>query len=209
MLVPTMTMSANQTRAPGLATLALMTLGLASMHVRTCDARDRDSAPALAMGPDRYTVAWMRPARTGGSIHVQPFDPQSLKSLGASSTIVKRADLVAGGLELVAVGDGYLAIGRIEDPEQRPRWATHLLLVPLDARGQVVGESSVYGVDRPCHGAGVVGPYVLIPYILVGRSHRFPEDYVGVLAVDRDGNFRGQWLVGPNAIQCASADKPA
>lgn len=190
----------------GVATfvLATVTLALAGTQLATCEAPARDPAPALAAGEDRYTVAWVRPTRKGSSFEVQQFDMQSLKPVAAPSTIVQRDDLVAGAVELVAVGGRYLAIGRVRDP-QRPNAATRILTVPLDARGHAAGEQSTFLMDSACHGARVLGPYVLIVYTRTARSHLHPYASLGVLAVDRDGNYRGEWSVASSPLACASA----
>ena len=185
--------------------LALASVTLAGTQLATCGDRYRDPAPAIAAGATRYTVAWVRPASKGGTFEVQQFDRKSLKPVAGPASILQRDDLVAGAVELVAVGDRYLAIGRVEDPEKKPNWATHILTVPLDARGQAAGEQNTFLMDRACPGAGVVGPYVLIAYKHIGRSHRHPDDVLGVLAVDRDGDYRGSWSVASNPITCASA----
>jgi hypothetical protein len=191
--------------AHGAVMLALTTVALAGTRLATCGDRYRDPAPAIATGENHYTVAWVQPGRHGGSFEVQQFDRQSLKPVSAPRSILRRDDLVAGAVELVAVGDSYLAIGRVEDPEKKPNWATHILTIPLDARGQAAGEQHTFLMDSACPGAGVVGPYVLIAYEHIGRSHRHPDDMLGVLAVDRDGNYRGSWTVASNPITCASA----
>lgn len=197
-------MEANGTGAAWLS-LVTVSLVLAGTQLTTCEAPARDFAPAMAFGQDRYTVAWVRPGRKGGAFEVQQFAKQSLKPLTPPTTIARRDDLVAGAVELVAVGDGYLAIGRVEDPQKQPNWATHILTVPLDARGQAVGKQHTFPWDRACRGAAVVEPYVLIAYKEVARSHRHPYDELGVLAVDRDGNYRGAWSVAANPVNCASA----
>ena len=180
--------------------VGLAGLALAATQLATCEPPNRDFAPAIAATDDRYTVAWVH----GDSFEVQQFAKRSLKPLAKPTTIARRDDLVAGAVELVAVGDGYLAIGRVEDPQKEPNWATHMLTVPLDARGHAAGELNTFMFDRACYGPGVVGPYVLIAYKHIARSHRHPYDTLGVLALDRDGSYRGSWTVAANPTNCAS-----
>ncbi|MGN6105072.1 MAG: hypothetical protein ACTHU0_08210 [Kofleriaceae bacterium] len=81
-----------------------------------------------------------------------------------------------------------------------------MLVVPLDGNGKVVGGEQRYqSMDAACHGAGVIGDRVVIAYREVGRSHRHPEDVLGVLAVDRNGAYLGNRVVAYNPIACASA----
>lgn len=178
---------------------------LACTQLTTCDPPDRDFAPAIAAKNDRYTVAWVRPARKGGFFEVQQFDKRSLKPLAKPTTIARRDDLVMGAVELVPVEGGYLAIGRVEDPEKKPNWATHMFTVSLDENAQPFGKQHRFMFDRACAGAGVAGEYVLIAYKHIGRSHKYPGDDLGLLAVDHNGDYVGSRTVAGNPINCASA----
>jgi hypothetical protein len=188
-----------------LAALSLTTSVLAGTQLATCEAPYPDPAPGLAAGADRFTVAWVHPRRKGGSLQLQQFDARSQKPLSAPTTIVRRDDLVARGVELLAFRDGYLAISRVVDPEKKPHGATHLLTVPLDARGRPTDEPHTLGVDYACPGASVVESFAVIAYVEIARSHRYPYDTLGLLAVGRQGQYLGHMSVANSPRACASA----
>lgn len=166
----------------------------------------RAPAPALAAASDRYTVAWMRPAKEGGALLVQQFARDTLKPLGAPRVIVERDDLRDGGVELVAIDGGYLVTSRIQDPEKSPNWATRLLTARLDRNGALVGdETTFFAMDYACPGAGVIDDRVAMAYVWIARSHHYPRDVLGVLAVDSDGGYRGSRVIEASPMACASA----
>ncbi|MEJ7599021.1 MAG: hypothetical protein WKG01_14025 [Kofleriaceae bacterium] len=190
-----------------LPVVAFAVVALVTLQLGTCrDSPHRDHPPAIAVAEDRYTVVWMRPARHGGALLVQQFARDTLKPLGAPHAVVEREDLQQGGVELVAIDGGYIATSRVDDPNKKPVWATEILAVRLDASGNAAGSVSTFSImDEACHGAGVIEDRVVIPYIAIGRSHRYPKDELGILVVDRLGGYLGDRLVAFSPYACAGA----
>lgn len=174
---------------------------------RSCgESPPRAGAPAIAAAYDRYTVAWMRPAKHGGALLVQQFARDTLKPLGPPHVVVEREDLVGAGIELVAIGGGYIATSRIEDPYGKPSSATLIVAVPLDPEGNQVGDARAFPLmDYACHGAGEIRDHVIMAVKRVARSHRFPKDLLGLLVVDRNGRHQSDRVIASNPIACASA----
>jgi hypothetical protein len=184
--------------------IVAVTLALAGWRLTSCDAPTRASVPAIAEGRDRYTVAWVRETGEGGALDVQQFVRGSLEPLGPPATVEVDAHLVAARLELVPVGDRYLAFGqRFVDPDEEPA-VKHLFMKPLDSNGQPLGEATWILANRMCHGAGVVGTNVMIATeIDAGRWQ--PRGELGVLVFDAGGNRLASWRLANRPEGCASA----
>ncbi len=183
------------------ATVALIALQLCG------DPPPRAGAPAIAAAADRYTVAWMRPARHGGALLVQQFARDTLRPLGPPHAVVDGKDLRAGGVELVAVDSGYIATSRVEDPNKKTPWSpTDMLALALDRDGNRLGNSYTFGpISYACHGAGEIDGRVIMAYEWVARSRRQPNDLLGVLVLDRNARYQGERVIAANPIACASA----
>jgi hypothetical protein len=110
------------------------------------------------------------------------------------------------GVALVAVDGGYVAALRIEDPNKSPSHATHILTVALDRDGNVRGDLGRYSaMDYACHGAGAIEGRVIMAYKSVARGHRHQYDMLGVLVVNRNGDYEDDGVIATNPIACASA----
>lgn len=199
-------MDAPRATTIGAAVAALLAT-VALVGLRSCGEPElRASAPAIAAASDRYTVAWMRPARHGGALVVQQFARDTLEPLGPPHPVIERKDLRTFGVELVAMGDGYVAFSRVEDPEKKPNWATQLVAVPLDRDGNPSGDETIFGAsDYACHGAGAMGDRAVLGYVEIARSHRYPQDTLGLLVVDRQGGYLGSRAIASNVSSCATA----
>lgn len=194
---------ASRASSVGVLALALLVTG-ALLGTRSCGERYPTWPPAIVATADRYTVAWMRPAKRGGALLVQQFSRETLSALGPARVVVEREDLEGGGVEIMAVSSGYVVTSRVDDPEG-PMDATHMLVVPLDGIGRVSGEAWTYFFDYACHGVGLVDDQVVLAYVRVGRSHKLPNDMLGVVYVDHEGDYVDHHVVGANARHCAIA----
>jgi hypothetical protein len=77
-----------------------------------------------------------------------------------------------------------------------------LVMLPLDGVGRpLAGQVATYFFDYACHGMWLVDDHVVLAYDWVSRSHRFPNDTLGVMYFDRTGDY----VVGSNPIDCALA----
>lgn len=196
-------MQASRATTVGVLVIPLLVTA-ATVGMQFCSEPQRSPAPAIAATADRYTVAWMRPAKHGGALLVQQFARDTLTALGPPRAVVERDDLEAGGVEIVAVADGYVVTSRVDDPEG-PMGATNMIAVPLDGRGDRAGTETTYHFDYACHGLGLIDDRVVLAYDWVARSHKHPNDTLGVMYVDRDGDYVRHHVIAYNPRACAIA----
>ena len=83
--------------------------------------------------------------------------------------------------------------------------ATNMIVVPLDGHGDRVGSEAIYHADFACHGMGVIDDHVVLAYDWVARSHKHPNDTLGVMYLDRDGDHVSDHVIAYNPRACAIA----
>ena len=189
------------TRVGVVACLALL---FAQLAFASCDgARERAAAPAVAYDGERYTVAWQR----GRAVYVQQFaDGDGVLREHGKRAAIYRDDELRGGVSLVPIRDGFFAfvVQHVEGSERL--WDNETVLVRLGRDGAPTDKARAFSrLDVLCDVPVVVADLVMVPHIERARSHRYPYDDLGVLALDTRGEVRARWTLGNQITGCGSA----
>jgi hypothetical protein len=186
--------------------LVLCALSLAAT-ARSCDTSLVDPPSVVSDGAG-YTAAWTASKRSGGAIYVQQFAAGEglLAPRGAPAEVFRDPGLL-DGVSLVRADGGFVALARHHTPRRGKRsWENDLVAIPLDREGRAAGEPSfMMNIDALCDKPVGRNGLVLVGFKQFGRSHQHPDDYLGVLALDSSGGYRGYWLLSRNPGVCATA----